>query len=314
MFKSGRYAAIDIGTVTCRLLVADVHKDGKIEDVRREVTICNLGVGVDKTKRLASEAIERVGAAIEDYLQVLEEVAVDGAPIPVKAMATSASRDAENADEFKARLAKAGLQLDIIPGEREAALSFAGASSSFVGERVIVLDVGGGSTEIIAGRAGAEPDRAHSFNVGCRRVTERCLQSDPPTSEELADAAQWIRGEFAPYLDELRAAGLLDARVVAVAGTATSVVSIREQMEVYDSARVHLSVVTRADLDEVFERLSHMTLEERRQVVGLHPGRAPVIVAGLLILQQIMELAEAESFTVSETDILHGIIMDAAKA
>ena len=310
----GRYAAIDIGTVTCRLLVADVREDGTIEDVRRETTICNLGVGVDKTGRLEPEAIERVGAAIEGYLRVLEESQVDGKPIPVKAMATSASRDAANADEFKARLAKAGLQLDIIPGEREAALSFAGASSSFAGERVVVLDVGGGSTEIIAGHAGADPDRAHSFNVGCRRVTERCLHSDPPTSEELAQAAEWIGGEFAPYLRELGDAGLLDARVVAVAGTATSVVSIREQMEVYDSARVHRAVVTRADLDAVFERLSRVTLEERKHVTGLDPGRAPVIVAGLLILQQIMELAKADSFTVSETDILHGIIMASASA
>lgn len=305
-----RFAAIDIGTVTCRLLIADVDDAGAIHDVRRETNICNLGVGVDKTRRLAPESIERVGTVIESYAAIMRDEQPEGAgPMPVLAVATSASRDAENADDFKARLAQAGLQLSIVPGEREAALSFAGASSAFPGEQVVVLDVGGGSTEIIAGQAGGEPVRAHSFNVGCRRVTERCLHSDPPTPEELDAASAWIADEFRTYLGELREAGLLDGRVVAVAGTATSIVSMREQMVEYDSSRVHRATVTTADIDALLERLAAMTTEERRHVVGLDPGRAPVIVAGLLILKQIMALAGADSFTVSECDILHGIIM-----
>ena len=305
-----RFAAIDIGTVTCRLLIADVDDAGAIHDVRRETNICNLGVGVDKTRRLAPESIERVGTVIESYAAIMRDEQPEGAgPMPVLAVATSASRDAENADDFKARLAQAGLQLSIVPGEREAALSFAGASSAFPGEQVVVLDVGGGSTEIIAGQAGGEPVRAHSFNVGCRRVTERCLHSDPPTPEELDAASAWIADEFRTYLGELREAGLLDGRVVAVAGTATSVVSMREQMVEFDSSRVHRATVTTADIDALLERLAAMTTEERRHVVGLDPGRAPVIVAGLLILKQIMALAGADSFTVSERDILHGIIM-----
>lgn len=309
----GRYAAIDIGTVTCRLLVADVLENGKISEVRRETIICNLGVGVDKTGRLAPESIERVGVAIEGFVTAMhEEQLADNQPIPVLAVATSASRDAENADDFKARLARAGLELNIIPGEREAALSFAGASSAFAGERVVVLDVGGGSTEIIAGLAGGDPQRAHSFNVGCRRVTERLLKSDPPTSKEIDEATRWISGEFAEYIEGLRADDLLDGRIVAVAGTATSIVSMREQMEVYDSTRVHGAEVTRSDVDALLARLAAMTVEERRGVVGLNPDRAPVIVAGVLILQQIMQLAGADSFTVSERDILHGIIMAAA--
>lgn len=310
-----RFAAIDIGTVTCRLLVADVHDDGAIEDVRRETVICNLGVGVDKTGVLAPESIERVGVAIEGFVQAMRETQGAGSePMPVMAVATSASRDARNAADFKARLAQSGLDLNIIPGEREAALSFAGASSSFAGQRVVVLDVGGGSTEIIAGEAGGEPERAHSFNVGCRRVTERFLHSDPPTEEELAQAGEWVAEEFEGYLSELRDAGQLNARMVAVAGTATSIVSMREQMVEYDSKRVHRSVVSRADVDATLERLSQMTTEERTHVVGLSPGRAPVIVAGVLIIQQIMELADADEFTVSETDILHGIIMAQASS
>ena len=310
MASAKRFAAIDIGTVTCRLLIADVQENGAISEVLRETIICNLGVGVDKTGLLAPESIERAGAAIEKFVALMREHQISSdEPMPVLAVATSASRDAQNADDFKARLAKAGLQLNIIPGEREAALSFAGASSSFVGERVVVVDVGGGSTEIIAGEAGGEPERAHSFNVGCRRVTERFLHSDPPTADELEQAGQWIASEFSSYLAELRDAGQLNARMVAVAGTATSIVSMREEMVEYDSKRVHRSAVSRADVDAMLSRLAAMTTEERKQVVGLNPNRAPVIVAGVLILQQIMELAGVDEFTVSETDILHGIIM-----
>ena len=309
-----RFAAIDIGTVTCRLLIADVEASGAIEEVRRETTICNLGVGVDETGRLAPDAIERVGVAIEHYVAALREEQLGDAPIPVKAVATSASRDAENAADFKARLAKSGLELDIIPGEREAALSFAGASSAFVGEQVVVLDIGGGSTEIIAGKAGDAPARARSFNVGCRRVTERFFHHDPPSTEELAQAGEWIDAEFADYLTELREAGLLGSRVVAVAGTATSVVSMREEMAVYDSSRVHGSTVSRADVEALLDRLANMTCEERRHVIGLDPGRAPVIVAGLVILGHIMDALGTDTFTVSERDILHGIIFDTANA
>ena len=129
--KPGRYAVVDIGTVTARLLIADVCDDGHIEDVRRETTICNLGVGVDKTGLLAPESIERVGNVVEEYLAIMREEQVGDSPIPVMAVATSASRDADNSDEFIERLDRAGLKLDVIPGDREAVLSFAGASSAF---------------------------------------------------------------------------------------------------------------------------------------------------------------------------------------
>lgn len=310
MTRPGRYAAIDTGTVTARLLVADVAADGSINEVVRDIAICNLGLGVDETGLLAPESIERTAAAVERFLGAVHELeAQRGESIPLMAIATSASRDAENSDAFKARLAEAGLELDVIPGEREAALSFAGASSAFPGERVVVVDIGGGSTEIIAGRAGGEPERARSFDVGCRRVTERFLRSDPPTLAELEAAREWVASAFAEYLRELRAAGQFDARMVAVAGTVTSVISIREEMVEYDSARVHGSVATRADVDAELDRLSRLAAADRARVTGLHPGRAPVIVAGLVILQQIMQLAARDTFTVSERDILHGIIM-----
>lgn len=312
-FKAGRYAAIDIGTVTARLLVADVAEDGTLSELCRDHDICNLGVGVDKTKRLDPAAIERVSKVVGRFVSTIDSLQAEGnGPIAVTAKATSASRDAENAQDFVAVLAELGVTLQVIPGENEAALSFAGASSAFPGERVVVLDVGGGSTEIIAGQAGGSLQHAHSFNIGCRRVTERYFQTDPPTSAEIESAAQWIAEEMRAYLDRLKADGYGVCRVIAVAGTATSVVSMREKMVVYDSSRVHGAIVTRADIDHLLGELAGKTLEERQNVVGLEPQRAPVIVAGVLILQQIMEVLGAETLTVSERDILHGIILDAA--
>ena len=360
-----RYAAIDIGTVTCRMLVADVDETG-IHELDREYAITNLGEGVDATGILKPQAMERVAHAIDGYLRVLESYGVPdlssaaspqfaasscegkegvcgakgegagedadaspspsvgasvsvgaspGIPIHVIAMATSASRDAKNAAEFVGMLAQRGIRLSVIPGEREAALSFLGASSDFAGESIAVVDIGGGSTEVVVGRAGCEPLYAHSFNVGCRRVTERFFAADPPSAGEMAGARAWVRAEMAPFSEEMRqgCTSLSLDRLVAVAGTATSVVSVRDCMEVYDSERVHKAVVDRAALDEVCERLAALPLEERKHVVGLDPGRAPVIVAGLIILQEICSLAGADSFTVSESDILHGIILDAAR-
>lgn len=313
MYRPGRYAAIDIGTVTCRLLIADIDGRGAIRELHRDYAICNLGVGVDKTGHLKSEAIERVGSTVERFAAKLDDMRVDDA-IPVRTCATSASRDADNADEFKARLAAFGIVPEVIPGEEEAALSFAGATSAFPGETVAVADIGGGSTEVIAGQAGGVPAHARSFNIGCRRVTERFFSQDPPTAEERAAACSWIAERFREYVERLAEGGFLDGRLIAVAGTATSIISMREQMEVYDSARVHGSAATRADVDALIGRIAPMNLDERRQIAGLDPGRAPVILAGLLIMRQLMETAGLDSFTASERDILHGIILGMAQA
>ena len=310
--RAGRYAAIDIGTVTCRMLVADVDASG-LHELDRGYAITNLGEGVNASGVLKPQAMERVAQAVDGFQCVLARFRTAEHPsIETVAMATSAARDARNAEEFAALLAAHGVTLAVIPGQREAALSFRGASSDFAGENLLVVDVGGGSTEVVAGRAGADPFKSHSFDIGCRRVTERFFSADPPTDRELAQARAWIRAGMEPFFAAVHAEGFVPDRLVAVAGTATSVVSIHERMEVYDAARVHKAVVSRAVLDEVCDRLRSCTLEQRKQVVGLDPGRAPVIVAGLVILQEVLDLAEARSFTVSETDILHGMILDAA--
>lgn len=307
--RCGRYAAIDIGTVTCRMLVVDADESG-LHELTREYTITNLGEGVDATGELKPEAIDRVVRAIDGFLAVRDSLSTPDHPvIRTVAVATSAARDARNAADFAARLRERGIELSVIPGSREAALSFSGASIDFSGERLMVVDVGGGSTEVVMGVGGAEPLCAHSFNVGCRRVTEKFLASDPPAPEELARARAWIREQMASWFaDQAKEAASLE-RVVAVAGTATTVVSIRERMETYDSSRVHKARVSRQDLLEVYERLAALPLSERMQVVGLDPKRAPVMVAGLLILLEVLDFVGIDAFTVSETDILHGITL-----
>ena len=307
--RCGRYAAIDIGTVTCRMLVVDVGESG-LHELAREYAITNLGEGVDATGELKPEAMERVVRAIDGFLAVRDSLSTPDHPVVrTVAVATSAARDARNAADFAARLRERGIELSVIPGAREAALSFSGASIDFSGERLMVVDVGGGSTEVVMGTGGAEPLRAHSFNVGCRRVTEKFLASDPPAPEELARARAWIREQMASWFaDQAKEAADLE-RVVAVAGTATTVVSIRDRMEAYDSSRVHKARVSRQELLEVYERLAALPLSARKKVVGLDPKRAPVMVAGLLILLEVLDFAGVDAFTVSETDILHGITL-----
>ena len=311
--QSKRYAAIDIGTVTCRMLVADVD-DAGIHTLRREYGITNLGEGVDASGMLKPEAIDRVEAKIREYLVTLESFKTPEHPeIPIIAMATSASRDASNADEFVERLRGLGIELTVIPGSREAGLSFAGATAAFPGETLMVVDVGGGSSELVVGKSGEEPLMVHSFDIGCRRVTERFFHADPPTEGEVAAANAWMRGEFRWYFDEMRERGIVLDRMVAVAGTATSVVSMHKQMAVYDSSRVHGAPVSKAVLEGIRDRMLGMTVEQRRHVVGLDPDRAPVIAAGMIILDAIVELAGTDGYTTSEADILEGIVMDAAR-
>lgn len=311
--RAGRYAVIDLGTVTCRMLVADVDASGKLHELRREYAIVNLGEGVDASGALSSDAIERAAATIGRYRALLDELGSPDTPVEVAALATSAARDAANKDALIARIAQEGVDLRVIPGDMEARFSFAGASLDYPGEDLLVVDVGGGSTEIVAGCGGGAPSRSHSFNVGCRRMTERFLAGDPPDPGELECAAAWVVDEMAPYFEQLKADGLSWQRLVAVAGTATTAVSVRERMEAYDVGKVHGYRVGKEVLDEELARLAAMPLARRRDVVGLDPGRAPVIVAGFVILSQVLELAGVDGYTASETDILQGALASLAR-
>lgn len=305
-----RYAAIDIGTVTCRLLIADVAADGHLTVRERGYAITNLGEGVDATNRLTDAAIARVAAQIASFRQRIGEWEQEcGIPIRVVCSATSAARDAENSADFVAALAPFDIVPRVIPGSREAALTFLGAASDFPGETLLVADIGGGSTELVIGRAGEEPAMMHSFDIGCRRVTERFFCADPPSAREKGQADDWMRAQFAPFFAEADKRGMAIDRFVAVAGTATTVVSVDQAMAVYESDRVHKQVVTRAQLQAVSERLAAVPCADRASIVGLDPGRAPVIVAGMLILQAVMDLAKTDAYTASESDILQSLIL-----
>ncbi len=325
-----KFAAIDIGTVTCRLLIADIHQ-GVLTEILRRCAITNLGVGVDKTSCLQHDAIACVVNQVKEYLTIIDseseacgaacskeasakastKTARTTARMPIVAFATSAARDAKNSQELVAALKTLGVDLSVISGTKEASLSFRGASSCFANEALLVVDIGGGSTEAIFGFAGQEPLYSHSFNIGCRRITERFLFSDPPSADELALARAYITNEMKPYFVKcLQAFPARLDRVVAVAGTATSVVSIDKKMKLYDSAAVHKTVVSLDTLVGISRMLAAKPLEQRQQVIGLEPQRAPVIVAGMLILEAILNLVDKDAFTVSELDILHGILLE----
>lgn len=306
-----RIAAFDIGTVTCRLLLAEVQ-DGKLTELERRCTITNLGVGVDKTGVLQEDAIQRVVSCIARYVEIVNSYCTQQqSNIPIVAVATSASRDARNSEVLVGKLRELGVELSVIEGEREAALSFRGASMGYEGENLLVADIGGGSTEVVLGEGGKAPKLSHSFNIGCRRVTERFYVSDPPAEEETKQARLWAREKFAPFFEKAQEQGITISRIVAVAGTATSVVSMHKKMEVYDSSQVDGVTVSLETLQGLYDRLRALPLSQRKQVVGLQPERASVIVAGLGILLEVLAAADCKTFTVSESDILQGLILDA---
>lgn len=312
-----RVAAIDIGTVTSRLLVADVDASGVCQ-VARQSAITNLGEGVDASGELKPEAIDRTVAQVAEYKRVIDACAAEAPVDRVVALATSASRDARNSDVFVSRLREVGVELSVIPGQREASLSFLGASNDFRGQDLLFADIGGGSTELVFGRADGAGGalvpqvtlrESHSFNIGCRRMTERFLRSDPPTAGELEAASAWAHETLAPFFQ----AGRVCERLVAVAGTPTSVVAVRDALVPYDSSKVHGAHVTRAEFDDVARRMWELPLEARMKVPGIQPKRAGIFPAGLVILGAVMDLANLGGFTVSESDILIGIVLDAAR-
>ncbi|TLM98605.1 MAG: Ppx/GppA family phosphatase [Actinobacteria bacterium] len=309
MTGTRRLAAIDIGTVTTRLLVADVGPD-MIDEVVRSTDITHLGEGLTATGRLSEAAMGRVASVIARYAKIISESDVEA----LTALATSASRDAENGAEFRAMLAAHGVEPTIIAGDREAQLAFAGATFGLQGEGLLAVDLGGGSTELVLGTVALEDgtrvrriDSARSVDVGSKRVTEMFLHSDPPTPAELEMARAWVVDELRPYFDGLRTKPRV---MLALAGTATTLAAIKLEMAEYDASVVHGSCLTGPDLSELLGMLAELTVEQRKHVIGLDPGRAPVIVAGALILECVVGLAGLDSAVVSDHDILYGILLD----
>ncbi|MER5375212.1 Ppx/GppA phosphatase family protein [Streptomyces sp. NPDC002553] len=311
-----RVAAVDCGTNSIRLLVADADPaSGELVELDRRMTIVRLGQGVDRTGRLAPEALERTFAACREYAAVIKEHGAER----LRFVATSASRDAENRDEFvRGVLDILGVEPEVISGDQEAEFSFTGATRELTGRDdlarpYLVVDIGGGSTEFVVG-----DDRvraARSVDVGCVRMTERHLVvdgavSDLPTEEQIAA----IRADIEAALDLAEeTVPLREARtLVGLAGSVTTVSAIAQELPEYDSAAIHHSRVPRERVREIAEWLLRSTHAERAAVPSMHPGRVDVIAAGALVLLSIMDRIGAEEVVVSEHDILDGIAWSVA--
>ncbi|WP_069768571.1 Ppx/GppA phosphatase family protein [Streptomyces sp. LUP30] len=311
-----RVAAVDCGTNSIRLLVADADpRTGELVDLDRRMTIVRLGQGVDRTGRLAPEALERTFAACRDYAAVVKELGAQR----LRFVATSASRDAENRDEFvRGVLDILGVEPEVITGEQEAEFSFTGATRELTGREdltrpYLVVDIGGGSTEFVVG-----DDRvraARSVDVGCVRMTERHLVvdgkvTDPPTERQIAA----MRADIEAALDLAeRTVPLREAHaLVGLAGSVTTVSAIAQGLPEYDSAAIHHSRVSHDEVRGITERLLRSTHAERAAIGAMHPGRVDVIGAGALVLLAIMERIGAQEVVVSEHDILDGIAWSVA--
>ncbi|WP_213576941.1 Ppx/GppA phosphatase family protein [Rhodococcus sp. USK13] len=309
-----RVAAVDCGTNSIRLLIADIDTDGALHDVCREMRVVRLGQGVDATGRLAPEAIERTRLALSEYARLIS----DAGATAVRMVATSATRDASNREDFFSMTKDvlgsviAGAGAEVITGDEEARLSFNGA----VGELdpaqgpFVVVDLGGGSTEVVLGdESGVHA--AFSTDIGCVRITERCLHNDPPTAEQV-DAARSFAKE---RLDEAFARVPVEqARTwVGVAGTMTTIAALAKKLPEYDAEQVHLSRVPLSRLREVCESLIAMTHDERTALGPMHPGRVDVIGGGAIVTLALAEALERKAgideLVVSEHDILDGIAM-----
>jgi len=295
-----RVAAVDLGTNSTRLLVADVDEE-KLEEVSRRLTITRLGEGVDERRRLLPTAIARVRNCLADYRRELEALGAER----TLCIATSSVRDAENGDAFLGELEWSyGFTTRLLTGTEEAAMMIRGLSSGRSAlDDVLVVDIGGGSTELVLATAG-EVAFSTSLDVGSVRLTERFLTSDPPSDGELTAAAAHVRS-LLPGLEARSAIG--------VAGTITTLATLDLGDAAYDPSRTHGHRLPHASVDAQLEQLAAMTTEERVAIPAMEPGRAPVIVAGIVVLHEILTAYELDEIEVSERDVLHGAALAAAE-
>lgn len=306
-----RAAAIDIGTNSVRLLVGDLDDpDGEIVSLDRRMTITRLGQGVDEHRRLAPDAIARTVDALREYRSVIDAV---GGVTAVRATATSAARDAENRDDFFGPAAAAlGVRPELLSGAEEARLSFLGATTGLSGIApgpYLVVDIGGGSTEFVVGTTA--PEGLISVDIGCVRLTEAWLHSDPPTAEELSQAVNVVREHLADVLREVP--GVIGAKtLVGLAGTVSSMAMIEQGLHTYDRDCVHHFRLTKAAAEDCFRTLATEAIEDRRHNPGLEPGRVDVIVGGAVILVSILRSFGFDEVLTSESDILDGLVRDLA--
>ena len=297
-----RVAAIDCGTNSIRLLVADLTGD-RLVDVVRRMEIVRLGQGVDRTGRLAPAALERTRVALADYTAQIRALGVSR----IRMCATSASRDAANASDFTEMVVTTlGVAPEVVTGDEEARLSYTGAVRGLVAPApYLIVDIGGGSTEFVTGSSPAGPDAAISVDIGCVRMTERHLHTHPPTSDEVVAATADIEAAVDRALEAVP--GRSAKTLVGLAGSVTTVVGIALGLKEYDPERIHHAQTAYDDVAAVTADLLSKTPEQRMEIPIMHPGRADVIGAGALVLRIIMERAQMPAVIASEHDILDGI-------
>jgi exopolyphosphatase / guanosine-5'-triphosphate,3'-diphosphate pyrophosphatase len=302
-----RAAVVDIGTNSTRLLIADVDPvSGSVQELYRQSLVTRLGEAVDAGSEITVEAAQRVLAVLADYRRHIELHRCEANV----ALLTSAARDASNGSQFAERVrTEAGLDAQVLSGDEEARLTFLGAMSDRDGrfdERTVVIDIGGGSTEFIVG-ARRTPSFHTSVQAGVLRMSERHVHSNPPLPSELQGLTEDTRVEFDRALPVEQRSGV--ERGIAVAGTATSAAAIDQELDPYDPERVHGYELQLGTVELLTARLADMTEVQRRRVVGLHPDRAPTIVAGMILLAEAMRVFELQRVEVSEHDILRGGIL-----
>ncbi|MEO6204271.1 MAG: Ppx/GppA phosphatase family protein [Mycobacteriales bacterium] len=300
-----RVAAVDCGTNSVRLLITDLDGSGQ-RDVHREMRVVRLGQGVDRTGRLDQEALERTRVALADYAATCARLQVQR----TRMVATSATRDATNREDFVVMVrATLGVDPEVISGDEEAALSFAGATAGLdpADGPYLVVDIGGGSTEVVLGDTAVTASL--SVDIGCVRLTERHLVSDPPTRLEIAAA----QADIDTALDRVAASvPFASARTaIGLAGSVTTIAALSLGLDTYDRDRIHHARLTSEDVDRVAERVVAMTHEARAAMGAMHPGRVDVIGAGAMILQSLLARFALAGILVSESDILDGIARSA---
>ena len=322
-------AAIDIGTVTARLALAQVE-DGRVIRMAKYTEIVNLGEGVDKTKRLLPEAIHRCVGCVSSYV---DHARKEGAEAVVCTL-TSAARDAENAPDLGMGLASLGLEPMIIPGEIEGALTFLGVSHDFENHRILVADSGGGSTELVVGTLIGQPaaqgagqqlggqqlegqqldiNFVESVDLGCRRLTERFnLSSDHPSAKDIDGAHKMAAQMMSEAIVRAQQQCAAPELMVGVGGTATSLIAIRDLLDPYDPAKVHLNHISLDEVLQIEGLLASKTLKEREDITGLQAKRAPVMLAGTILLAELMKNSGFKHLVVSESDLLFGLVITAA--
>ena len=322
-------AAIDIGTVTARLALAQV-KDGRVIRMAKYTEIVNLGEGVDTAKRLLPEAIHRCVGCVSSYV---DHARKEGAEAVVCTL-TSAARDAENAPDLGMGLASLGLEPMIIPGEIEGALTFLGVSHDFENHRILVADSGGGSTELVVGTLIGQPaaqgagqqlggqqlegqqldiNFVESVDLGCRRLTERFnLSSDHPSAKDIDGAHKMAAQMMSEAIVRAQQQCAAPELMVGVGGTATSLIAIRDLLDPYDPAKVHLNHISLDEVSQIEGLLASKTLKEREDITGLQAKRAPVMLAGTILLAELMKNSGFKHLVVSESDLLFGLVITAA--